>query len=127
MYIIKKKSIFVMNVRFFFIFLSEATNEIYYFHLLHLMKLMSYSFQKFEYHQSMAIIILSSLGPLFSYSTQLSMKFILLINVIMPTIVDILTFISMINTTLERLKARNFFICWYFSFYEQLKFHAHLS
>ena len=41
--------------------------------------------------------------------------------------VGILTFISMINTTSERLKARNFFICQYFSFYEQLKFHAQLS
>ena len=39
---------------------------------------------------------------LFSYSTQLSTKFILLINVKMPTIVGILTFISMINTTSER-------------------------
>ena len=38
---------------------------------------------------------------LFSYSTQLSTKFILLINVKMPTIVGILTFISMINTTSE--------------------------
>ena len=37
----------------------------------------------------------------FSRSTQLSMKFILLINVKMPTIVDILTFISKINTTSE--------------------------
>ena len=33
----------------------------------------------------------------------------------------------MINTTFERLKARNFFICRYFSFYEQLKFRAQLS
>ena len=64
---------------------------------------------------------------LFSYSTQLSMKFILLINVKMPTIVGILTFISMINTSSERLKARNFFICRYFSFSEQLKFRAQLS
>ena len=32
-------------------------------------------------------------------STQLCMKFILLINVKMPTIVGILTFISMMNTT----------------------------
>ena len=56
---------------------------------------------------------------LFSYSTQLSMKFILLVNVKMPTIVGILTFICMINMTSERLKARNFFICWYFSFDEQ--------
>ena len=36
-------------------------------------------------------------------------------------------YISMIKTTFERLKARNFFICWYFSFHEQLKFHAQLS
>ena len=64
---------------------------------------------------------------LFSCSTQLIMKFILLINVIMPTIVGILKFISMINKTSERLQARNFFICWYFSFYEQLKFCAQLS
>ena len=41
---------------------------------------------------------------LFSYSTQLSSKFILLINVKMPTIVGILTFISMINTHLRDLK-----------------------
>ena len=64
---------------------------------------------------------------LFSYSTQLSMKFIPLINVKMPTIVGILTFISMINTTSERLKARNIFICQNFSFYEQLQFRAQLS
>ena len=42
-------------------------------------------------------------------------------------IVDILTFISMINTTSVRLKARNFFNCRYFNFYEQLKFFAQLS
>ena len=64
---------------------------------------------------------------LFSSSTQLSMKFIMLINVKMPTIVGILTFISMINTLYEKLKARNFFTCWYFSFYEQLKLHVQLS
>ena len=64
---------------------------------------------------------------LFSCSTQLSTKFILLINVKMQTIVGILTFISMINTTSERLKARNFFICRYLSFYGQLKFHAQFS
>ena len=64
---------------------------------------------------------------LFPCSTQLSTKFILLINVKMPTIVGILSFISiMINTTPERLKARNF-IYLYFSFYEQLKFRAQLS
>ena len=47
---------------------------------------------------------------LFPCSTQLSMKFFLLINVKKPTVVDILTFISMINTTSKRLTARNFFI-----------------
>ena len=47
----------------------------------------------------------SSPGPgvikLFSYSTQLSTTCILLINVKIPTIVGILTFLSMINTTSE--------------------------
>ena len=72
-----------------------------------------------------------STGPkvikLFSYSNQLSTKFILLIIVKMPTIVGILTFISTINTTSERHKARHFFLFRYFSFYEQLKFHVKLS
>ena len=69
----------------------------------------------------------SEVIKLFSCSTQLNIKFILLINVKMPTIVGILTFVSMINTTSERLKTRNFFICRYFSVYEQLKFCAQLS
>ena len=64
---------------------------------------------------------------LFSYSTQLITKFILLINVKMPIIVGILTFISMINTTSKIRKARNFFIFRYFSFYEQLNFCAQLT
>ena len=53
----------------------------------------------------------------FSPSTQLSMIFILLINVKMPTIVDILTFtcISRINATYEYLKQ-------HFNFFEQLKY-----
>ena len=76
-------------------------------------------------------VITSRSGPKvikrFPFSTQLSTKFILLINVEMPTIVGILTFISMINTTSERLQARKVFICPYFSFYQQLKFHAQLS
>ena len=63
---------------------------------------------------------------LFPCSTQQSTKFILLINVKMPTIFHILTFISMIITS-ERLKARNFFICQYLSFYEPLIFHAQLG
>ena len=79
----------------------------------------------------MVAILPGRSGPevikLLSYSTQLSTEFILLINVKMPTIVGIVAFICMINTTSERLKARNFFICLYFSVYEQLKFHAQLS
>ena len=49
---------------------------------------------------------------LFSYSIQLSTKFILLINVKVPTrIVGILTFISRINSFFKRFKAK---ICVYF-------------
>ena len=58
----------------------------------------------------------------FSCSTQLSIKIILLLNVKVPTIVGIFTFISMINTTSERLKACVYFGI--FSLYEQLKFRA---
>ena len=76
-------------------------------------------------------LILRDPGPevikLFPCSTQLSTKLILLINVKMPTIFAILTFISMKNITSERFKARNFFICQYFSFNEQLKFRAQSS
>ena len=43
---------------------------------------------------------------LFSCSTRLSTKFILLINVKMPTIVGILTFISVKNATSKSLRAR---------------------
>ena len=72
-----------------------------------------------------------STGPevikLLSCSSKLSIKFIMLINVKMLTIVGILTFISMINATSERLKARNFFFFGILVFYEQLKFRAQLS
>ena len=51
-------------------------------------------------------LILSKTQKTFSCSTQLSMKFILLINVKMLTIVGILTFISRINATSEILNAR---------------------
>ena len=64
---------------------------------------------------------------IFSCSTQPNMKFIILINVKMPTIVGILTFISMSITTSESFKARNVFVFWHLSFNEQLKFHAQLS
>ena len=46
----------------------------------------------------------------------------MLINVKMPTIVGILTFISMINTTPESLKARKVYNFQYFRCYEQFKF-----
>ena len=52
------------------------------------------------------------------------MNIIMLINVKMPTIVGILKFNSMINTTSEFLKAIKVV---FFSFYEQLKFFAQLS
>ena len=44
-----------------------------------------------------------------SCATQAHIKFILLINVKMPTIVGILTFISRINTISESLTARSIF------------------
>ena len=55
----------------------------------------------------------------FSMLNSAEHKIILLINVKLLTIVGILTFISMMNTKSERLKARNFVMCWYSSFYEQ--------
>ena len=55
------------------------------------------------------------------------MKFIMLINGKIPTIVGILTYISMINTTPERLQAGKVFIFQHFSFNEQLKIYAQLS
>ena len=62
-----------------------------------------------------------------SCSTQLSTKFIMLISIKMPTIVGILTFISMISTSSDSLKASKVFIFQHCSFYEQLKLHAQLS
>ena len=52
------------------------------------------------------------------------MNLITLINVKMPTIVGILTFISMINTTSESLKAREVYTFQLISFHELLIFHA---
>ena len=54
-------------------------------------------------------------------------EIILLVNVKMPTIFGILTFINMMNATSESFKARDFFICRYFNIYEQLKFRAQMS
>ena len=60
-------------------------------------------------------------------SIQLSMTFIMLITVKMPTNVGILTIYSTINTSSESLKARKIWIYQHFSFNEKLKFHAQLS
>ena len=46
----------------------------------------------------------------FSFSTQLGMEFIMLIIVKMPTIIGILTFISMMNTASGSSKARKVLI-----------------
>ena len=62
---------------------------------------------------------------LFSRSNQMGKKVFLLINIKMPTIVGILTFISRKNTTSES-EARKMFIFSFFVFYEKLKFHAQL-
>ena len=50
------------------------------------------------------------------------MKFILLINFKMPTIVGILAFISMINTTSKSLKAKNGLIILIFSIFDLMNF-----
>ena len=55
-------------------------------------------------------------------SYQLNMKFILLINVKIPTVVGILTFISRSNTTYVNLRTRNYLVYHYFTFYEIIKF-----
>ena len=50
----------------------------------------------------------------FSWSTQLTMTFILLVNIKMPTILGILTFISRINTPSECIKQGETFIFQHF-------------
>ena len=61
---------------------------------------------------------------LFSCSTHLSMIFILLINVKMPTTVGIFTFISRINSTSGGIKVSKIFIFHHVNFCEELKFHV---
>ena len=60
----------------------------------------------------MSLIVFRKSGievtKLFSCSTQLSMKFILLINFKMPTILGILTFISGINAAFNDLKQEKY-------------------
>ena len=58
------------------------------------------------------------------FYAQLSTKLILLINVKMPTIVGMLTFIRMINKIFEHFKVGRVFIFQqHYSSYEQLKLH----
>ena len=64
---------------------------------------------------------------LFSCSAQLRLKFILLINVKMPTIVGILTFMSRINYQNLRYEPKFSTNFDYLSIYEQLKIHAQLN
>ena len=77
----------------------------------------------------MAVIIQP--GPevikLFSCSTQLRMKIFLLINVKMPTIGGILTFMSGKNGSLGLSELNISQISWHFCTYEHLKFYAQLS
>ena len=61
-----------------------------------------------------------------SFSTQLSMKFFLLINVEMPTVVGILTFMSRKNSIIGLSEPRKAEFL-YFRTHEYLKFHAQLS
>ena len=64
----------------------------------------------------------------FSCSAQLRLKFILLINVKMPTIVGILTFISRINYQFLSFETEFSTYFEYFNIYQQqLKFHTQLS
>ena len=77
------------------------------------------------------MIVLLLPGPevikLFSCSTQLIIKFFLLINVKMPTIVDILTFRSGKNSILSLSKPKKAKFLDILYTYDHLKFHAQLS
>ena len=64
---------------------------------------------------------------LFPSSTRLSIKFFPLINVKMPTIVGILTFMNMKNNIISLAELKKCWIFCDFYTYEHLKFHAQLS
>ena len=64
---------------------------------------------------------------IFSYSTQLSMKFFLLINIKMPTIVGILIFISRKNFMLSYALQKKSLNWWYLIFHKRNRFHSQLS
>ena len=80
--------------------------NVYFFIAKQFMKIL---FNKISVFNSSMAVSLNSIAwsqgyTTFLCSTQLSTKFILLINVKMPTVVGILTFISMISIISERLK-----------------------
>ena len=83
------------------------------------------------YFKAFRNILITWTGPeiikLLSCSTQPSMKFFLLINVKMPTIVGILTFMSGKNSILGLSEPEKCWISWYFHTCEQLNFYAQLS
>ena len=63
----------------------------------------------------------------FSCSTQLSMRFFLLVNVKMPTVVGFLTCMSRKSSILDLLRLKNAEFLDIFYTYEHLKFHAQQS
>ena len=95
-------------------------------------------YSKIAYSKQKLLIILRSStdfilvfpGPevikLFSCSTQPRMKFFLLINVKMPTIFGILTFMNRKNSLLHLSEPEKSWISWYSYTLEHLKFHAQL-
>ena len=56
----------------------------------------------------------------YMYSSQLSMKFFLLINIKIPTIIGILIFISRKNFMLSSAVQEESLNCWYLNFYRQI-------
>ena len=83
---------------------SEQNSDLYLSYML----LIKITISSYDYLRPGLKVI-----KLFSYSTQLRTKFILLI--------------SMINTTSEYLKSRKISVFQHFCFYEQLKFYTELS
>ena len=63
----------------------------------------------------------------FTWSTQVSLKFILLMNIKMPTIVGILIFICRIDFMLSSDKQEESLNCLYFNVNEQSKFYCQLN
>ena len=85
--------------------------DLFFFYLLNILinpgithSVTLHSFMQCKRRNECSVTEWAKPGPevmkLFPCSTQLSMKLILLINIKMPTIDGILTFVSMINTSL---------------------------